>query len=328
MKKSTALLLLMTMLTPCLSACGGLFRKTTSLDGKKIIFIGDSFVYFGQTVLEVTQKFLDEEYRVNDEGYFYQICKANGMDVSVTNWTLGGHGIGGHLAEVCQLDRPCKGENHLSYLKDRNYDYVVLSGGRRSDMTEEEFLGDVQALMNIFKAENPNTKFVYLVSSGAHNVSVKETFPVNVLNNLTTIEEWGFTIVDWGKLVRDIIDGQAVVDGDLDRSYYNKFAFTISKTSDDGFHPSQLSGYITSLMTYCALTGESAVGQPYDFVFNTNASLHASYRSPAEFLKKYYGHSGGLSTYPEIFESEKDMRAIQKLIDEYLERKDYKSYDF
>lgn len=46
------------------------------LDGKKIIFIGDSFVFYGQTVLEKSQSVLSDGKRTNDHGYFYQLCKA------------------------------------------------------------------------------------------------------------------------------------------------------------------------------------------------------------------------------------------------------------
>ena len=48
------------------------------LDGKKIIFIGDSFVYYGQVVLNGSAS------RYNDKGYFYQLCKSMGAEVITT----------------------------------------------------------------------------------------------------------------------------------------------------------------------------------------------------------------------------------------------------
>ena len=293
--------------------------EVTSLDGKKIIFIGDSFVYYGQTVLEKSQSYLTQASRENDKGYFYQLCKANGENVSVTNFTFGGHGLSSFCSGSCNTDKVCKGEDHFSYLTDRNYDYVVVSGQRASDTTAESFLGDIRFIMEMFQAANPNVKFVYLCSSGAHNVSVAETFPVNILNNLKTIEEWGFTIVDWGKLVADVIKGETAVPGALQT--YNKNSFVVCKSASDGYHPNQLAGYITTLMTYCAITGKSAVGQTYDFA-------ETAWRTFDEFKSKYYTYNGATTNYPEIFKSEQDMRGIQELIDRYLEEKSYRNYQY
>lgn len=293
--------------------------EVISLDGKKIIFIGDSFVYYGQTVLEKSQSYLKQSERVNDKGYFYQLCKANGENVSVTNFTFGGHGLSAFCSGNCNTEKVCKGEDHFSYLTDRNYDYVIVSGERASSTTEESFLGNIRFIMEMFQAANPNVKFVYLCSSGAHNVSVSPTFPVNILNNLKTIEEWGFTIVDWGKLVSDVIKGETAVPGALQS--YNKNSFAVCKSASDGYHPNQLAGYITTLMTYCAITGKSAVGQTYDFAETT-------WRSFSEFKNKYYTYNGATTNYPEIFKSESDMKGLQTLIDQYLEEKAYREYQF
>ncbi|MBQ8439297.1 MAG: hypothetical protein IJX19_01430 [Clostridia bacterium] len=290
-----------------------------SLDGKKIIFIGDSFVYYGQTVLEKSQSYLKQSDRVNDQGYFYQLCKANGENVSVTNFTFGGHSLNSFCSGKCDTDKVCKGVDHFSYLTDRNYDYVVVSGQRQSTTTAESFLGDIRFIMEMFQAANPNVKFVYLCSSGAHNVSVSPTFPINILNNLKTIEEWGFTIVDWGKLVSDVIKGETSVPGALQS--YNKNSFAVCKSASDGYHPNQLAGYITTLMTYCAITGKSAVGQTYDFAETT-------WRTFSQFKSKYYTYNGATTNYPEIFKSESDMKGLQMLIDRYLEDKAYRDYQF
>jgi len=121
--------------------------EVISLDGKKIIFIGDSFVYYGQTVLEKSTSYLKQSDRVNDKGYFYQLCKANGENVSVTNFTFGGHGLSSFCSGKCNAEKSCKGEDHFSYLIDRNYDYVVVSGQRQSTTTAESFLGDIRFIM-------------------------------------------------------------------------------------------------------------------------------------------------------------------------------------
>ena len=289
------------------------------MNGKKILFIGDSFIFYGQAVLRISSKYLKQEDRVNDKGYFYQLCKANGEDVSVTNFTFGGHGLTSFCSGCCNTEKVCKGVDHLSYLTDRNYDYVIISGERKGDPTTECFLNNIQILVEMFKKENPNVKFVYLCSSGAHNVSVIRSFPVNILNNLKTIEEWGFTIVDWGKLVADIITGDVTVPGA--KEAYNKNSFAVCRTEIDGFHPNQLAGYLTALMTYCAITGKSAVGQPYDFAETT-------WRTFDEFKALYYTYNGATTNYPEIFKSESDMKGLQTLIDQYLEEKSYRDYNY
>lgn len=294
------------------------------LNGKKIIFIGDSFVYYGNVVLEKTQSVLSQDARQNDEGYFYQLCKTNGAEVEVTNWTFGGHGLHSFGPDACATSKSCKGKNHMEYLTDRNYDYVVISGGR-STASVATFIEDMQYLMGVFKEANPNVKFLYLVSSGAHNVSVKETFPVNVLNNLKTIDGWGVTVVDWGKLVKNIIDGEVSVPNSTIQ--YNKNSFVVSQTKDDGYHPNQLSGYITALMTYCAITGEKAEGQKYDFCGDTSICSSGKYASFDKFIATYY-KNGATTNYKEIFASETDMLGIQKLIDAHLSEKAYLNYNY
>lgn len=273
------------------------------LDGKKIIFIGDSFIYYGQVVLDGSSS------RYNDKGYFYQLCKTNGANVSVTNWTYGGKGISYIY------------ENYMSNLTNRYYDYVVFSGGRNSTSKAETYFTTLQNYKDMFTAANPNVKFFYLVSSGAHNISVNESFPIEILNNLKEFEKMGITIVDWGKLVSDIIRKNVAVPGT--EKTYSKNSFVVHKSDIDGYHPNQLTGYITALMTYCAITGESAVGHPYDFWNDT--SLNSKFNSN-NYISKYYTH--GTTNYPEIFGSAADMRGLQQLIDQYYADKAYRNYQF
>ena len=273
------------------------------LDGKKIIFIGDSFVFCGKVVVEGSSS------RYNDRGYFYQLCKSVGAEVSVTNWTYGGKGT------------PEIYHNYMGDLTDYNYDYVVVSGGRKSALKAEIYIAVLQALIDKFSAVNPNVKFLYLVSSGAHNISVEESFPIDILNNLTEFEKMGITIVDWGKLVADLIREEITVPNT--GKTYNKNTFIVHKTSKDGYHPNQLTGYITALMTYCAITGESAVGKSYDFWDDTSITSKFSSES---FINTYYQE--GMTNYPEIFGSSADMQGLQVLIDQYLQEKAYREYQF
>ncbi len=87
-----------------LCACGansdsvGTSESTTTaqsgpLDGKKIIFIGNSHTYVGNVVTQVTNTNYQQSYRDNNMGLFYLLCKQQGSDVSVTNWTFSGHSL-------------------------------------------------------------------------------------------------------------------------------------------------------------------------------------------------------------------------------------------
>lgn len=297
--------------------------ESNPLNGKKFLFLGDSFIYYGQTVLEKTQTTLSQSARENDKGYFYQICKANGAEVSVTNWTFGGHTLGNLCAEKCAANRGCDGVNHLGLLTDYSYDYVVISGERASSTTTKYFLDCIDTIVSTFQKGNPNTKFVYLVSSGAHNISVNPTLPHNILNNLKTLEARGFTVVDWGKLVADIVNGAVTVPGGSQQ--YVKNSFTVCRSASDGYHPNQLAGYITSQMLYCALTDTSAVGQDYSFC--TNSKVNSAF-STTSYLTKYYTYNNAKTNYPAIFSSADDMKGIQQLIDRYLSEKAYRSYNY
>ena len=278
-------------------------QMKNTLDGKKIIFIGDSFVYYGNVVIDGSKS------RYNDQGYFYQLCKSLGETVSVTNWTYGGEGPTTIY------------NNRMNTLTDRYYDYVVISGGRNSANKADEYFATLNAFMDMFKAENPNVKFLYLVSSGAHNISIKETFPVEILNSLKEYEKMGITVVDWGKLVADIIEGKVAVPNAQNK--YDKNTFIVYKDSSDGHHPNQLTGYITALMTYCAITGESAVGKPYDFW--NDKSINSKFDS-SSYISKYY--KIGTTNYPNVFASSEDMKGLQMLIDQYLQEKAYREYQF
>ena len=207
----------------CLSSVALLFgcnkkEQPPTLDGKKIIFIGDSFLFSGKAVL--TNKGITQEERTGDTGYFYQICKANGMDVEVTNFTYSGTGLGTIYS------------TYYPVLQDRKFDYVVFSGGRSSSNTYKFLCDTLDKYMADFRAANPNVKFIYLVTSGAHNIAVEETFPIDILNNLDELEKKGFTIVDWGKLVADLVRGKVTVPGGTQT--YNNHTCVKNKSYTDG----------------------------------------------------------------------------------------------
>ena len=273
------------------------------LDGKKVLFVGDSFLFYGRAVLPNTKE--SEAARQNDTGYFYQLCKANGADVSVTNWTYGGTGLAAIM------------DTYIPNFQEYSYDYVILSGGRNSATTYATLSETLDRYIEVFRGANPNVKIFYLVTSGAHNISVNESFSIDVLNNLDKIEEKGITVLDWGKMVADIIRGNVRTPGAT--MPYEKNSFIVAKSSTDGYHPNQLTGYIVSLFVYCGITGDSALWQPYGFWDNSEFD-------PDGYLNTYY--TLGTSNYQDIFNSPEDMRIIQMLVDQYMAEKAYLSYNF
>lgn len=279
-----------------------------ALAGKKVIFIGNSFTYYGNCVLDKGVNELGLEKRINDQGYFYQVCRANGVQVSVTNFTFGGHQLSDFYTGKCAANRGHDGANHLQYLTDRNYDYVVLqqgSGGKDA----EDILAECRPLMDLFLKVNPKTKFVFLVHHWAH---IKNH---SYLTNLKQLEEAGILVVDWGALVADVIDGTTAVPGATQT--YDSNSFIISKSVSDGFHENLLAGYITAQMTYCAITGESAVGQDYSFC--GNKEVHSSFDFELFKAKQYLFQTQ--TNFIEIFNSESDMLGLQQLMDQYLNGK-------
>ena len=292
------------------------------LNKKKVIFIGNSYTYYGRTVMEKSQSYLLQESRKNDKGYFYQLCSANGAEVEVTNWTFGGHNLANLFDGNCTADRGCDGEDHKAYLTDRYYDYVVIQPGSGAS-SSASFLSDMETVMSFFREANPNVKFVVLVPYSAYGtIGSTINLATEFLGGLKTVAEMGVSVVDWGGVVMDLLNGVTSVPNSSFE--YTKNTFVISKSAKDGYHPNQLSGYITTLMVYAAITGEAALGQTYDFCLNPSTkSLKFE-----NFVAKYYTYNGATTNYPEIFASETEMAGIQTLIDAHLEKKAYMSYSF
>ncbi len=283
------------------------------LDGKKAIFIGDSNVYWGKTVQGI-EKTATQSQRENDTGLFYQICKANGVDVSVTNWTFGSHGLynifGGNPCTV----KGCDSVVHEDNLTDRYYDYVII-GMTRGAVGEKHMLADFEYITNFFREVNPDVKFVCLCPAMVYGVNDTGAIRQNTINNLKVVEEKNDVIIaDWGRLVKYIIDEKITVPGATQK--YDKYSFVVTK---DNRHPNMLAGYISALTAYCALTGESAVGQPYEFCLDETSSFSFS-----NYISSNYAGNADLTTFDEIFLSESDMKGLQRLIDEHLSEKSYR----
>ena len=275
--------------------------------------------------MKMKQSYLAQVDRLYDVGYFYQLCKANGEDVVVTNWTFGGHTFEHLFGGNCKANRGCDGVDHLSYLIDLNYDYVILSesSGTGSD---EAFPETMETVMELFRKANPDVQFVYLCHSSSHGLRLSGITQPNLLNHLKVLESQGVKIVDWGKVVSDLATGTAKVEGStIDYDFYS---FIIRKSESDGYHPNQLSGYITTLMTYCAITGKSPVGQPYSFVGDVTLSGNPWNRSIGAYISKFYCYEDYTTNYDQVFASKAEITGLQELIERYMLEKPHLTYDF
>lgn len=287
------------------------------LDGKKIIFVGNSYTYYGNAVIPRDVSLRQQSIRMNDSGYFYQICKSRGADVNVTNWTFGNHGLA-DLFGKCAAGRGCDGVDHKSDLKDNKYDYVFLqerTGKAGAEITSAMVLKNVDDAVAFFRAANPDVKFFFLVQKRVYEQNHEW------LSILKSLPAKGVTVVEWGALVEDVVTGKTKVPGA--KQTYNKDSFVINQSKDDGYHPNMLAGYITAQMAYCAITGESAQGQEYSFC--TNASMNPNFNADT-YIKKYYKYNGATTNLKEIFASPEDMAGLQKLMDQYLAAHRYKTY--
>ena len=282
------------------------------LDGKKIIFIGNSMIYYGMCVERNTN--LEQEKRENDRGYFKQLCASHGVDVSVTNWTFGGHQLRDLLSDGCEYcDKKGNGSpNHKSYLTDRYYDYVVISEGSRP---LGDFLSEMEEMMKMFTDVNPNVKFVYLCHLRNH---MKNT--TGVLYNLKEIAKKGVIICDWGKALYDILNDGCVEGGS---EKYTNNTFIIRQSEEDGHHGNLLSGYLTAIATYSAITGKKCEGQRYDFY--NDASLLSDFDVDA-YKAKYYCYGDTETNFDKIFTMPSEMLALQKKMDDTLAKEEWKNY--
>ena len=286
-------------------------KAAKALDGKKVIFFGNSHLYYGRTVLDKGQSATIED-RVDDQGLFYQFCKANGINVSVTNYTFGEHELADFYSGSCAAGKGHDGYNHLEDIGNFDYDYVILQQGTKDP--ENDLVGDVQKMKDLFTAANPDVQVIFLVHQRAY------TNDYAWLTKVKELESIGVTVVDWGGMLDGIVNSEITIPGA--KQTYDQSSFIISKSASDGYHPNLLTGYITTLMTYCAITGEKAEGQHYylgaDCPIIGNTAL-ANYRST------YYTYNTE-TNFDTVLRSGTEMTAIQKLIDQYMAAKSYRDY--
>lgn len=255
---------------------------SVSIDGSNAIFIGNSFVFFGNCVI-------GGDAQKTDLGYFHQICKANGDNVTVHDYTWGGKDLNWIYT------------NYLTNCTDEfknKIDYVFIS---EAGQNSSNFVDIVTKIGNLF----PNAKAkVYLNHSFACYTNA-----TYILDGMETLKENGYLLVDWGRLVCDIWEKKVEVpNATLE---YDKSSFIVNKT--DNFHENMLTGYITAQMCYCVVTGVSALGQDYSFC--TDPSVHPSFDVDSH-KNNYYNQNS--TNFDLIFKSPADMQGLQDLMDIYL----------
>ncbi len=276
-----------------------------ALDGKKIIFIGNSFTQSAFAIMPKPEALLNQQDRTGVHGLFYELCKANGAEVSITNWCFGGHHLTDTFGGLCDSKKDCKGQNHESFLTDRYFDYVAIQ-----PYIEKQYGGNLMQhltyIMDFFKKENPNVKFLLLVPHMAYDENYKWNKDVETLKGSDIL------VCNWGKMLQDIVTGDTQVPG-ATQSYFRP-TFVVSVDATDGYHQNILAGYLTALMVYSAITGDSAVGQPYAFC--DDPTVDPQFNLEAYKAKKYVYEPS--TNFIEVFRSEADMKGLQQLVDQYL----------
>ena len=270
-----------------------------SLDGKKVMFIGNSFVYYGNCVIKGEQG-------KEDEGYFYQLARSNGESVTVIDQTYGGR----TLKYIY--------ENHLPRDKEyyADFDCVFIS---EAGQNNEELVDDCKRIMELFPKTVRAFYLCHEYTYKADHKTIKDAF--------LPLRDMGFTIVNWGELVYDIWNGSVSVPNaalNYDRwsfiknnkGFINGEGSVGAGKSGDCHHQNPLSGYLTALMAYCAATGKSAVGQSYGFC--SDNSIHPFF--DFEAFKRTHYNGVTETNFDKIFNSEADMKGLQMLADKYIEK--------
>ena len=279
-----------------------------ALNGKKILFIGNSYTHAANAVIDKGFSPLEQEKRVDNRGYFYQLCKRAGMEVTVTSWCFGNHNITDTFGDACYGSGVCKGVDHKSYFVDPYFDYVSIQC-YREPLYEGDLTAHLQPVVDFFRQYNPNVKFILQVPHMAYDR------PFNWVEGVQTLNKEDFIICNWGAMVHDIIKKNVKVPGA--KQPYGRPTFVVSVSETDGHHQNILAGYLTALMTYCAITGESAVGQPYDFV--ADPTVDSKFVDFETYKKNKYVHDT-YTNFDLVFQSEDDMKGLQQLVDRYIEK--------
>lgn len=292
------------------------FKSPDLIKNKKAIFVGNSFIYWGTCVTfipyrdekdaEIDAADMALRLQGGDKGYFSQICKANGTDIDVYNFTYGGQNLDWiYEKKLKDLDK--------TFLEDIDYVFISEAGQDSSS-----FRASFDKVANLFtKAE----EIVYLAHENTFRSDAK-----NIINELPKLSASGVKVVAWGDLVSDIYNGEVAVPNA--KITYNRNSFVKNSTglmplhsavislsgNGDNFHQNPLAGYITAQMAFSAITGSSCVGQKYDFCWDKTIAPQYDFDN---FIECQY-NNGQTTNFVEIFNSADDMNGIQQLMDVYM----------
>lgn len=285
-------------------------KTSTLMNNKKAIFIGNSFIFWGGCVTFIENHGINEPIRAagGDKGYFNEVCKANGINMDVYNYTYGAQ----NLEQIYENVLKNKDKAFLDSI-----DYVFISEAGQNEST---FMATFDKVASLF----PNaTEVVYL----AHEYSFR-TNANHIIDALPKLANKGVKIVAWGDLVYDIYTGEIKVpDATMT---YNKNSFiknstgqmpehaAVTRTNGEGdnFHQNPLAGYITAQMCFSAISGSLCEGQEYKFCWDKTIAPQYDFDN---FVECQY-NNGETTNFVEIFNSPADMLGIQKLMDKYMEK--------
>ena len=270
-----------------------MMNKLSSLDKKRVAFIGNSFTFFGKCVNVSTFDGLDD-------GYFYRVAQSLGDDVTVTNFTWGGASFlhkGDGFAER-SLYKKLK-ECHPAYYNNPQglelddfylQDLVVLQ--QSGDRIEQTF-DDAKLIMELF---SPNTKFGFYITTYDAFHGFEPSFEA-----ARKVRDNGGAYIPLGHLVDDIINGKL---SDVLGLEYDKNSFIVCREHDK-FHPNTLTGYLTALCVYSAFSCKSVVDADSSFVEKTDE---------VEF------YSLGQTNHEEILSNKEEMRTLALQVEAYCKK--------
>ncbi|MBQ6872696.1 MAG: fibronectin type III domain-containing protein [Clostridia bacterium] len=270
-----------------------------SLDGKTVMVIGNSMVYYGNCVISGDEK-------ERDYGYLHQIIASGNEDATVLDYTFPGRTL-----EYIY-------ENHLMGLEPdicNSVDFIVMS---ESTQDNPDLFSDCMQIIDLF----PNAEESAFM---CHPIMYEKELEGS-LAGVRALRDAGVRIADWGKIVYDVYTGAVNVPFSLmkyDRcsfikdnvGYDNGNGYVGGSKEGDDKHPNPLSGYISALTVYTALTNRSALFADYSFCNDRDINKFFYFDN---FIKAHY--NGDKDTnFDRIFASAPDMTGLQTLINRYNE---------
>ena len=76
-------------------------------------------------------------------------------------------------------------------------------------------------------------------------------------------------------------------------------------------------------MTWCAITGDSAVGQEYRFTGDKTVNSAFNF---AKYRSSYYTYGTVSTNFDKALQSKTEVTGFQQLIDKYLAEKEYRNF--